>query len=422
MNKEILEHCKKEIHGFLEKNLIRPSKSPWSCAAFYVNNANEKERGEPRMVINYKPLNKVLRWIRYPLPHKQEIVKNLYKAVIFSKFDMKSGYYQIRIKEEDKYKTAFVVPFGHYEWNVMPMGLKNAPAEFQNIMNNILMPYSGFAIVYLDDVLIFSDSVEQHLKHLKIFKELIKRNGLVISAKKMILAVTKVRFLGHEIWKGTITPIARSIEFAKKFPNEIKNKTQLQRFLGSLNYVADFIPEIRIVAKPLFNRLRKNPKPWEKEHTEAVKKIKTFVKTLPCLRIQNPETSLIVETDASEIGFGGILKQKLRESPEQIIKYHSGAWNETQQKYSTVKKEILSIVLCVSKFQNDLINKTFTLRVDCKSAKEILEKDVKNIVSKQIFARWQSILSCFDFKIEFIKGINNSIPDFLTREFLQGNV
>jgi len=284
------------------------------------------------------------------------------------------------------------------------------------------MSYSGFAIVYLDDVLIFSDSVEQHLKHLKIFKELIKRNGLVISAKKMILSVTKVRFLGHEIWKGTITPIARSIEFAKKFPNEIKNKTQLQRFLGCLNYVADFIPEIRIVAKPLFNRLRKNPKPWEKEHTEAVKKIKTLVKTLPCLGIQNPEASLIVETDASEKGFGGILKQKLKESPEQIIKYHSGAWNETQQKYSTVKKEILSIVLCVSKFQNDLINKTFVLRVDCKSAKEILEKDVKNIVSKQIFARWQSILSCFDFKIEFIKGINNSIPDFLTQEFLQGNV
>ena len=138
--------------------------------------------------------------------------------------------------------------------------------------------------------------------------------------------------------------------------------------------------------------------------------------------IQNPEASLIVETDASEIRFGGILKQKLKEHPEQIIKYHSGAWNETHQKYSTVKKEILSIVLCVSKFQNDLINKTFVLRVDCKSAKEILEKDVKNIVSKQIFARWQSILSCFDFKIEFIKGVNNSIPDFLTREFLQGNV
>ena len=183
MNKETLELCKKEIKGFLNKKLIRPSKSPWSCAAFYVNNANEKERGEPRMVINYKPLNSVLRWIRYPLPNKQELIKNLYKAVIFSKFDMKSGYYQIRVKE-DKYKTAFVVPFGHYEWNVMPMGLKNAPSEIQNIMNNILMPYSRFAIVYLDDLLIYSDSMDQHLKHLKTFKELIKRHVLVIQLEK----------------------------------------------------------------------------------------------------------------------------------------------------------------------------------------------------------------------------------------------
>ena len=120
-------------------------------------------------------------------------------------------------------------------------------------------------------------------------------------------------------------------------------------------------------------------------------------------------------------GYGGILKQKIGISPEQIVKYHSGIWNSAQEKYSTIKKEILSIVLCIQKFQHDLMNKKFLLRVDCKSAKEVLEKDVKNIVSKQIFARWQSLLSCFDFEIEFIKGKENSIPDFLTREFLQGN-
>jgi len=118
------------------------------------------------------------------------------------------------------------------------MGLKNASSEFQNIMNNILIPYSEFAIVYLDDVLIYSDSLEQHLKHLRIFKNLIKRNGLVVSSKKMTIGVTKIRFLGHEIWQGKITPIARSIEFAKRFPDEITNKTQLQRFLGCLNYVS----------------------------------------------------------------------------------------------------------------------------------------------------------------------------------------
>jgi len=288
---------------------------------------------------------------------------------------MQFGYYQIRVKKEDKYKTTFVAPFGHYKWNVMSMELKNSPSEFQNIMNNILIPYSKFTIVYLDDVLIYSDSIEQHLKQLKIFKDLIKKNGLVVSARKMTIVVTKVRFLGHEKWQGKITPISRNIKFAKKFLDEIKNKTQLQRFLGCLNYVSKFIPKIRIIAKPLFNRLRKNEKPWEKNHTKAVRKIKVLVNNLPC------EATLIVETNASEFGFGGVLKQNLKESPEQILKYHSRAWNETQKKNSPLKKEILAIVLCISKFQNDLINKPFLLRIDCKSAKEILEKDLKNIIS-----------------------------------------
>ena len=129
----------------------------------------------------------------------------------------------------------------------------------------------------------------------------------------------------------------------------------------------------------------------------------------------------IVETDASEIGYGGILKQQTSPNhPEQIVRFHSGIWNPAQSNYSTIKKEILSIVLCISKFQDDLLNQKFLVRVDCKSAKDVLEKDVQNIASKQIFARWQAILSIFDFEIAFIKGSDNHIPDFLTREFLQG--
>ena len=127
MNERHLEICRKEINDLLSKGLIRKSSSPWSCSAFYVENAAELERGVPRLVINYKPLNKVLRWIRYPIPNKRDLLNRLNKAVVFSKFDMKSGYWQVQIAEKDKYKTAFTVPFGHYEWNVMPFGLKNAP-------------------------------------------------------------------------------------------------------------------------------------------------------------------------------------------------------------------------------------------------------------------------------------------------------
>ena len=153
---------------------------------------------------------------------------------------MKSSFWQIQIAEEDSYKIAFIVPFGHYEWNVMPFGLKNAPLEFQHIMNDILNPYSSFSIVYIDDVLIFSQSIEQHFKHLQTLLHIIEKNGLVVSATKINLFQTKIRFLGHDIYKGTIRPIARSIEFADKFPGELKDKTQLQRFLGCLNYVSDF--------------------------------------------------------------------------------------------------------------------------------------------------------------------------------------
>ena len=127
MNEELEKTCRKEIQDLKFKGLIRDSKSPWSCSAFYVMNSAEIERGAPRLVINYKPLNKVLQWIRYPIPNKRDLLKRLHSAQIFSKFDMKLGFWQIQINEKDRYKTGFNVPFGHYEWNVIPFGLKNAP-------------------------------------------------------------------------------------------------------------------------------------------------------------------------------------------------------------------------------------------------------------------------------------------------------
>ena len=226
-----LEYCKKEINDLLRKNLIRPSHSPWSCAVFYVKKASEIERGTPRLVINYKPLNKVLQWIRYPIPNKKDLIQRIYNATIFSKFDMKSGFCQIQIKLEDRYKTTFTVPFGHYNWNVMPFGLKKAHSEFQNMMNDIFNDYLKFFIVYIDGVLIFSNYIEEHFKHLKKFQKIVRDNGLVIYATKSKLFQTNIRFLGFDIYQGQIKPIHRAIEFANKFPDEIKDKTQLQRFL-----------------------------------------------------------------------------------------------------------------------------------------------------------------------------------------------
>ena len=155
-------------------------------------------------------------------------------------------------------------------------------------MNKIFNPYTNFTIVYIGDVLIFSNSIYQHFNHFKIFQKIVKDNGLVISAPKFNLFQTNIRFLGFEIYQSIVKPVQRVIKLASKFPNEIKDRNQLQRFLGSLNYVSDFFPNLRTTIKPMFYRLRQNPKPWIQEHTDIVKMIKQQVMCLPCLGILNP--------------------------------------------------------------------------------------------------------------------------------------
>lgn len=154
------------------------------------------------MVINYKPLNSVLANNTYPIPHNGDLLARIAGAKIFSKFDMKSGFWQVAIKEEDKFKIAFSVPAGHYEWNVMPFGLKHAPSKFQKVMESNFKPYFEWLLVYIDDILIFSKNLHDHFKHLNIFLQVVKRNGLVLSKKKIELFQTSVKFLGHTIKDG----------------------------------------------------------------------------------------------------------------------------------------------------------------------------------------------------------------------------
>ena len=157
-----------------------------------------------------------------------------------------------------------------------------------------------------------------------------------------------------------IKPIDRAIQFADKFLDQILDKTQLQIFLGSFNYISDFYQNLRQQCKPLFDRLWTNPPPWTPAHTSVVQEIKKYVKTLPCLGIPSVNSFKIVQTDASNNGYGGILLQRTSpNSPEQVVCFHSRIWTPAQINYSTIKKEILSIVLCISKFQSDLLNQNF---------------------------------------------------------------
>ena len=162
---------------------------------------------------------------------------------------------------------------------------------------------------------------------------------MVVSLTKIKLFQDKIRFLEHNIYQCKITPIDRAIQFANKISDEIKDKNQLQRFLGSLNYISEYFHNLRKICRPLFKRLQNNPPPWTDIHTQIVRQIKKHVKTLPCLGLPSPGFFKIVQTDASELGYEGILKQKVPESnQEQIVRFHSGVWNVAQQNYSIIKK------------------------------------------------------------------------------------
>ena len=188
------------------------------------------------MVINYKPLNAVLKNIAYPLPNQAALLQKMKGCNIFSKFDLKYGFHQIGIAAKDRYKTSFVVPHGQYEWKAMPFSLKNAPSEFQKGIDDIFRGLD-WLVIYIDDLLVCCKNIQEHLKHLQIFHEHCVKHGLALSKSKMEIGIKNVDFLGLNISDGSITLKNHVLLNLQNFPEKILDNTQLQRFLGSLNYI-----------------------------------------------------------------------------------------------------------------------------------------------------------------------------------------
>jgi len=310
MNFSELERCHTEIDSLKQKGLIQDSHSEWGCFSFYVNKHAEIIRGVPRLAVNYKPLNDMLEYDSYPIPKPTVILANLKDSYIFSKFDLKSEFWQIGIKDSEKYKTGFTVPGGHYEWNVMAFGLMNAPSVFQRIVEKRFKRMQKFLEVYIDDILIHSKTIADHEIHLQKFHERVYKTCCVLSQKKMELFKTTVNYLGYTISEGKITIMQHSLDFVANFPDEILEKQQLQIFLGSLNYLSESYKECAKDRKFLNLRLKDNPIPSNNQMTEAVKTIKGKLKTLPLLSIINENWKKVIFTDASNIGWGAALTQE----------------------------------------------------------------------------------------------------------------
>ena len=202
MNPDHYQLALEECDQLVAQNIIEPTSSPWACEAFYVNKRSEQVRGKLRLVTNYQPLNNFLADDKFPLPQKKSLFQHLANAKVLSKFDLKSGFWQLGIKPEDRPKTAFCIPHHHYKCKVMSFGLKNAPSTFQKAMITIFEPILANTLVYIDDILLFSPDEQSHAELLSKFYSLVTKYGIMLSEKKMEVGVTTIQFLGMEISDG----------------------------------------------------------------------------------------------------------------------------------------------------------------------------------------------------------------------------
>ncbi|GKA37680.1 putative reverse transcriptase domain-containing protein [Tanacetum coccineum] len=249
-----MKELSKQLQELLEKGFIRPSSSPWGAPVLFV----KKKDGSFRMCIDYRELNKLTIKNRYPLPRIDDLFDQLQGSSVYSKIDLRSGYHQLRIREEDIPITAFRTRYGHYEFQVMPFGLTNAPAVFMDLMNRVCKPYlDKFVIVFIDDILIYSKNKEEHGKHLKTILNLLRSEKLYAKFSKCDFWLDSVQFLGHVIDSNGVHVDPAKIEAIKNWAAPT-TPTEVRQFLGLAGYYRRFIKEFSLISKPLTKLTQEN--------------------------------------------------------------------------------------------------------------------------------------------------------------------
>ncbi|KAH9657947.1 hypothetical protein KPL70_023285 [Citrus sinensis] len=407
-----LQLAQTECAELLAQGLIEPTTSPWACQAFYVNKRAETLRGKKRLVIDYQPLNQFLQDDKFPLPRKNSIFTYLQNARIFSKFDLKSGFWQLGIDPAERYKTAFCIPNAHYQWTVLPFGLKTAPSIFQKAMTQIFQPLLHHTLVYIDDLLLFSGTPEEHQVLLQQFHDIIAHYGIMLSDKKSTIATDTVEYLGLQIKNRFYQPGPHIAQELLHFPDKDFTKKQVQQFLGIINYIRDFLPHVDQQTSILSALLKKNPISWDSRHATAVQRLKQIAQNPPQLKIMT-DGKRILQTDASDTSWGALLLEQI-DKKEYLIGYASGHFSPAQQHYHTIYKEILAVKNGIKKFEYHLLGHRFLIRLDNSSFPKVLQFKGKTIPNSQSL-RLQEWFSRYEFDVAHIKGQKNLIPDFLSR-------
>ena len=399
-----LAELKKQLEELQQSGFIRPSSSPWGAPVLFV----KKKDGSLRMCVDYRALNEVTIKNKYPLPRIDDLFDQLKGAKYFSKIDLRSGYHQLKIKESDIPKTAFVTRYGQYEFTVMSFGLTNAPAYFMNLMNKVFMEeLDKFVVVFIDDILIYSTSIQEHEQHLRVVLEKLRAHKLYAKFSKCEFWLEKVAFLGHIL---TVEGVAVDPEKVEAVSNwqQPTNVSEIRSFLGLAGYYRRFIEGFSKIARPMTELLRKDKKfTWTESCERSFQELKRRLTTAPVLTLPDIHRDFVIYCDASRRGLGCVLMQDGK-----VVAYASRQLKPYEQNYPTHDLEFAAVVHALKIWRHYLIGNKCEIYTDHKSLKYIVTQPDLNLRQR----RWLELVKDYNLEIHYHPGKANVVADALSRK------
>ena len=421
-----------EIETLERVGVITKSVSPWASPIVIVlKKTSPGELPHRRMCVDYRMLNSLLLKVEkahtkakgvltlVPIPKIDEIYAKLEGSTVYSTFDMRSGYYHLELTPESQPKSAFVVggpKGGKWEFKRCPFGLTQVPAYFQALVNQVLEGIN-FAFGYLDDILIFSPNMEQHLVHIRVLFECLRAADLKLTKRKCSFLKAHVQYLGHYISGQRLEPVPEKLEALVKMPPP-QDVTGVRKFLGFVGYYCKFIPRYSDVARPLTSLTRKDtPFRWTTLCQEAFEMLKGFLLEEPVLKYPNLDRPYVLYTDASKYAWAGVLTQAYRHTVDGVekeihhpITYVSGLFRGPQINWAALVKEAYAIYMATRKLHYYISNSDTTIRSDHMPLRSFLLKNTKNATVNN----WAVSIEDYQLKFEYIKGVKNTLADTMS--------
>ena len=402
------EAVKNEVDDMLKAGIIEHSDSPFSSPIVMV----KKPAGGWRLCNDYRKVNAISRDDAEPMPEIEIILNNLAGLKHFSKIDLTKGFWQVPLEEETKKITAFSTPEGLFQYTPLPFGLKGSPATFNRLMRRTLKGCQKGIEVFVDDILVHSQTWPEHIKLLEEVFVRLKAAGLTARPSKTFIGNSEIEFVGHVVREGIVRPQDTKIQALKNCERPT-TKTQVKSFLGLAGYYRKFVPNFSSITAPLSDLTKKSQGSkftWGQAQESAFQTVKHVLTSEPVLRMPDWSKEFVVQTDACNQGIGGALIQ-YHDKVRHVIMYVSRKLKPAERNYSTIEKESLSIVYTLSKLEPYLYGRKFILETDHAPLAWIRENPLQNAR----ITRWALALQPYDFRVENIKGKDALWADFLSR-------